>query len=150
MVEMLLLANNWRTNKIWSASIAVGVSSLRNCGWLVERALFLRNPKGATGYLFLNSCNHIKSLIWVWVERLSGPIDGWCPFSMKIILGTFSIWFLVCHVCVPWCSWIGSRLCSCLWVPRKIVWFRQSTQDATLCPAEIPGKVFGDPAVFLL
>ena len=43
-MEFLLLANCWRANKIWLASIVAGLMSMRNCGWLVERAFFF-NPK---------------------------------------------------------------------------------------------------------
>ena len=38
--EFLFVANCWRANKIWSASTVAEVISLRNCGWLVERAFF--------------------------------------------------------------------------------------------------------------
>ena len=38
--ELLLFANCWSANKIWSASFVVGVFSLRNCGWFVERFFF--------------------------------------------------------------------------------------------------------------
>ena len=33
--ELVLLANCWRTTKIWSASIVARLFSLRNCGWPV-------------------------------------------------------------------------------------------------------------------
>ena len=38
--EMLMFANCWGANKIWSASIVAGVFSLQNWGWLVERVFF--------------------------------------------------------------------------------------------------------------
>ena len=47
--ELLLPANCWRANKIWSASIVAGVFSLRNCGRIVERALFCFRVKKSQG-----------------------------------------------------------------------------------------------------
>ena len=40
LAELLFVANCWRANKCWFASIVAGVFSLRNCCWLVERAFF--------------------------------------------------------------------------------------------------------------
>ena len=40
LTELLFVANCWRANNIWSASIVAGVFSLQNCAWLVEPAFF--------------------------------------------------------------------------------------------------------------
>ena len=40
LAELLFVANCWRANILWSASIVAGVFSLQNCGWLVEPAFF--------------------------------------------------------------------------------------------------------------
>ena len=40
LAELLFVANFWRANSIWSASIVAEVFLQRNCGWLIERAFF--------------------------------------------------------------------------------------------------------------
>ena len=71
-------------------------------------------------------------------------------FRMRITLGVVLIRSLVFHVCVPECSRNGSGMRLCLLVQEKLVWFRQSTQNAGLCPAELLGQFFSDSAFNLL
>ena len=52
--ELLLFANCWSANKIWSASIVAGVFSLRSCGWLVERFFFCF-PEDVLGEQYVTS-----------------------------------------------------------------------------------------------
>ena len=78
LAELLFVANCWRANSMWSASIVTGVFSLQNCGWLLERAFFCffwRSSRGAVGNLFLHSCHHVISLflLWIiWITRVRG------------------------------------------------------------------------------
>ena len=103
LAELLLLANRWRANKIWSASIAAGVFSLRNCGWLVGRTFLFawRSPWGALGRPFLNTCHHVSSPVWIWINWMKGLTGGGSHLRMSIILGMRFFWFLVSHVRVP-------------------------------------------------
>ena len=94
--------------------------------------------------LFLNYCHHVTSLVYVSISWRTRPTDGGSHFRMRIILGTILIWFLVFHVCVPECSRNGSGVRLCLWVQEKFVYFRQGTQNAGLCPAELLGQFFSD------
>ena len=68
--ELMLLANCWRANRNWSASVVSGVFSLRNCDRLVERAFF-----------------HFPEV----VPREQQGIPSWTPVSMSEI--AFLIWF---------------------------------------------------------
>ena len=92
----------------------------------------------------------VSSRVWVWVIWMTGLIDGRSHFRMRIYLVTILIWFLVFHVCVPGCSRNGSGVRPYLWVQEKFVYFRQSTQIAGLCPAELLGQFFNDFAFNLL
>ena len=65
--------------------------------------------------------------------------DGGSQFRKRIILGTILIWF-----CVPECSRNGSGVHSYLWVQKKFVQFKQSTQDARSCPDQLLGQFFSD------
>ena len=71
-------------------------------------------------------------------------------FRMRNTLGVVLIRSLVFHVCVSECSRNGSGVRPYLWVQEKIVHFRQSTQNAGLCPAELLGQFFSDSAFNLL
>ena len=84
----------------------------------------------------------MRSLVWVWIIWITGLIDGGSHFRMRITLGMTLIWFLVFYVCVLECSWIGSGVRPYLWVEEKFVYFRQSTQNARFCPAELLGQFF--------
>ena len=91
----------------------------------------------------------MRSLVCTWINWVIGQIDGGSHFRMRIILGTIPIWFLIFNVCVPGCSRNCSRLCPYLRVQEKFG-FWQSTQNAGLCPAELLGQIFSDPAFTLL
>ena len=86
------------------------------------------------------------SLVCVWVNWRTVLTDGGSHFRMRIILGTILTWFLVFNVCVPGCSRNGSGVRPYLWVEKKLVLFRQSTQNAGLSPAELLGQFFSDSA----
>ena len=60
--ELLLLVNCWRDNKDLSASIAAGVFSLLNFGWLVECAFFCL-PEDVRGEHYGNSS---WTLVTIW------------------------------------------------------------------------------------
>ena len=81
----------------------------------------------------------------VWLRKR--PASG---FRMRITLGVVLIRSLVFHVCVSPYSRNGSGVRPYLWVQEKFVWFRQSTQNARLCPAELLGQFFSDSAFNLL
>ena len=74
----------------------------------------------------------VRNLVCVWVSWMTGLTDGGSHFRMTIILGTIVIWFLVFYVCVPECSGNGSGVRPYLWNQKKLVEFRQSTQNAGL------------------
>ena len=65
---------------------------------------------------------------------------------MGITLGVALIRSLVFQVCVWECSRNSSGVRPYLWVQEKFVKFRQSTQNAGLCPAELLGQFFSDSA----
>ena len=92
------------------------------------------------------SISFVRSLVCVWVNWMTGLTDGGFHFRMRIILGTILIWFLVFHVCLPECSRNDSGVRPYLWVQKKLVKFRQSTQNAGVCPAELLGQFLGDSA----
>ena len=71
-------------------------------------------------------------------------------FRMRITLGVVLIRSLVFHVCVPEGSRNGSGMHRYLLVQEKFVKFRQSAQNAGLCPAELLGQFFSDSAFNLL
>ena len=71
-------------------------------------------------------------------------------FRMRITLGIVLIRSLVFYACVPECSRNGSGVRPYLWVQEKFVYFRQSTQNAGLCPAELLRQLFSDSAFNLL
>ena len=71
-------------------------------------------------------------------------------FRMRITLGVVLIRSLVYYVCVPEFSGNGSGMSPYLLVQEKFVLFRQSTQNAGLCPAELLGQFFSDSAFNLL
>ena len=73
--ELLLFANCWRANKIWSASIAAGEFSLRNCGWLVERFFFCF-PEDVLGEQYVTSS-------WTPVRSWQLPICCVAPVTMS-------------------------------------------------------------------
>ena len=81
---------------------------------------------------------------------MTGVRDGGSHFRMMIILGTILIWFLVFHLCVPECCRNGSGVRPYMWVQENFVYFRQSTENVGLCPAELLGQFFGDSAFNLL
>ena len=91
-----------------------------------------------------------RSLVYAWVNWMTGLTNGGSHFRMKITLEVVLIRSLVFHVCVPECSRNGSGVRPYLWVQEKIVLFRQSTQNAGLCPAELLGQFFSDSAFNLL
>ena len=92
----------------------------------------------------------VKSLVWVWINWVMVLIDWGFHFRMMIILGTIPHWFLLFHVWVPGSSRNGSGVCPYLWVLQKVFWFKQSIQNAGLCPAYFLGQFFSDPAFNLL
>ena len=57
-------------------------------------------------------------------------------FGTGIVWGTIPIGFPVAWVAVPGCSQNGYWTSSYLWVQKKFVKFRQSTQNTRLCPTE--------------
>ena len=77
---------------------------------------------------------------------MTGVTDGGSHLRMKIILRTNLVCFPVSHVCVPECSRNGSGVRPYLWVQKKLDQFRQSTQNAGLCPAVLLGEFFSDSA----
>ena len=91
-----------------------------------------------------------RSLVCVWVNWMTGLTDGGSHFRMRITLGVVLIRSLVFHAWVPECSRNGSGVRPYLWVQMKFVWFRQSTQNAGLCPAELLGQFFSDSVFNLL
>ena len=102
------------------------------------------------GSLFYNSCHRVMSLACVWVNWMTGLTDGGSHFRMRITLGVVLIRSLVFHVCVPECSRNGFGMRPYLLVQEKFVQFRQSTQNAGLCPAELLGQFLTDSAFYLL
>ena len=96
LAELLLLANCWRANTIWSASIVEKVFSLVIFGWHVERAsfFFLQTSQWSNKGFFL--------------EILSQLIDWGSHFRMGIILGTSPIWLPTFNICFPGCPRNGS------------------------------------------
>ena len=69
---------------------------------------------------------------------------------MVITLGAVLIRSLVFHLCVSECSRNGSGVRPYMWVQQKIVHFRESTQNAGLCLAELLEQFFSDSAFNLL
>ena len=90
------------------------------------------------------------SLACVWVNWMTWLANWGSHFRMRITLGFVLIRSLVFHVCVPECSRNGSGMRPYLLVQKKFVWFRQSTQNAGLCPAELLGQFFSDSTFNLL
>ena len=89
-----------------------------------------------------------NSVFWARVLCSLAAEDG-C-LRMSITLGFALIRSLVFHVCVPECSRKGSGVRPYLWVQEKLVHFRQITQDAGLCLAELLGRFLSDSAFNLL
>ena len=113
LAELLLLRNCWMTNKIWSASIVARYSHCQTVNdlWSAPSFVFLKFSHGAIGIHFLNSCFHMKSLVWVWSNWMTWLIDRRSHFTMETFLGTILMWFLVFHVWVPEHSRNGSGAC---------------------------------------
>ena len=88
---------------------------------------------------------NVRGLFGVRVCQIAVLTDKELHSRMRNTLGTITSWFLVFYVGVPECSWNGSGKCPHLWVQEKFVEFRQSSQDAGLCPAEFLGQFFNDP-----
>ena len=97
---------------------------------------------------------YLKRIIFVttvfWARVLCSLAEEDACFSMRITLGVVLIRSLVFHVCCPECSRNGSGMRPYLWVQENFVQFRQSTQNAGLCPAELMGQFFIDSAFNLL
>ena len=98
--------------------------------------------------LFLNPCHHVRANFSARVLCSLAAEDA-C-FRMRITLGVVLIRSLASHVCVPECSRNASGVRPYLWVQKKFVFFRQSTQNAGLCPAELLGQFFSESAFNLL
>ena len=116
LAKLLLLANCRRANKIWSASIVAGAQGCSHCEivvdlWSAPSFVCLNKSKGAIGNLFLNSYQHVRGLIWVWIRQIAGTTGRELHFRMGIILGTISVCVLVFYVLVPECSRNGSGKC---------------------------------------
>ena len=93
--------------------------------------------------LFFSHCCRIMffippvlGLFRVWVNWMAALTNKELYFTMEMILGTITGWFLVSCFRVPGCSGNGSGVCPYLWVSEKIIRFGQITQNAGLCPAE--------------
>ena len=69
-------------------------------------------------------------------------------FRKRVTHGVVLVRSLVIHVCVSECFWNGSGVHPYLLVQKKL--FRQSTQNAGLCPAVLQGQFFSDSAFYLL
>ena len=97
--------------------------------------------------LFLNPCHHVRANFWARVLCSLAAEDA-C-FRMKIALGVVLNRSLVFHVCLPECSRNASGVRPYLWVQKKFVFFRQSTHNAGLCPAELLGQFFSNlPSIY--
>ena len=72
-----------------------------------------------------------------WARVLCSLASEDACFRMKITLGVVLLQSLVFHVCVLDCSRNGSGKRPYLWVQEKIVYIRQGTQNAGLCPSEL-------------
>ena len=145
LAELLLLAICWRANKIRSVSIVAGVFSLRTRGSLVESAFFccLTRPQWAIGNLFWNSCNHVRGLFQLRVNRTAGPTGRELHFGKEVVLENDPHLGPGFPALVPWCSRNASAKCSYSWAQENF-WFRQSTQIAGLFCAEFHGQLFSD------
>ena len=80
-VELLLFANCWRANKIWSAPPVAEVFSLRNCGWLVELFFYcfredVMREQYVTSFWTPVTMAWASSgpefVVWLWVVLASG------------------------------------------------------------------------------
>ena len=91
--------------------------------------------------LSLENLDFIASFVAVttvfWARVLCSLAAEDACFKMRITLGVVFIRSLVFHVCVPECSRNGSGMRPYLLVQEKFVWFRKSSQNAGLCPAEV-------------
>ena len=150
LAELLFVANCWRANKIWSASIVAGVFSLRNCGWLVERAFFFfswGNSRGAVGNLFLNCCHHviaIANLFWTSCHHV-GAISNLSLKSCHHVTTIVSLFYKSCHhvttvfgpeFCVVWPRKMPASGWGSLWESSSFVpWF------STFVFRNVPGLV---------
>ena len=109
--ELLLFANCWRANNIWSTSIVAGVFLLRNCGWMTGRTVFLLLPwrctRGAVcdflvnsshivaiTNLFCSSYHHVMAFFWARILCHLAVEEA--RFRTKIILGVVFVRSLAC------------------------------------------------------
>ena len=124
----------------------------RLCRYTATTALFrlfeLLTVMAADTLFVNNPCHFVVANFWSRILCSLAAEDA-C-FRMRITLGVVLIRSLVFHVCVPECSWNGSGVRPYLWVQEKIVWFRQTSQNAGLCPAKLLGHFFRDFAFILL
>ena len=82
----------------------------------------------------------VRGLFPIRVNRNIGPTSRELHFGMGIVLGTILIWFPVFHLIVLGCFRNGSGECLYLWAQEKFIYFKQSTQNAELDPAEFQGQ----------
>ena len=80
VAELLLLANCWRVNEIWSASIVAGYF---HCWILADfsnapSSVCLKRSQGSSR----ESCHHVRALIWVWVDSVVRPTGKKLHFGM--------------------------------------------------------------------
>ena len=86
----------------------------------------------------------------VWARVFCSLVAEDACFRMRITLEVVFIRSLVFHVCVSEYSRNDSGVLPYLWVQEKFAYFRQSTQNAELCPAELLGQFFSESAFNLL
>ena len=63
----------------------------------------------------------VGCLLWVWTNRLSGPVYGGIYFRVRITLGTVLYSFLVFYIPVPRHSSNVSGFCPDSWIQKKLV-----------------------------
>ena len=119
--------------------------------WLTCGGLLLlfawRSSRGAVGNLFLSCCHHVRVLtkffcsschhvrvgFCLWAIELARVMREILHFGVGIDWGAIPSGLPVFPVSVSGCSWKSHGTSPNLWVQKKLVKFRQGTQDTWLC-----------------